>query len=591
MKKLLSILTITTLTASVPAPLLANTVQTRVKRDVGTTNKEITNGLQIQMSDIKNLNLNWKIISGTFNEEFNVRNNKLYIMSVRKSKTTDDFIIIKFKNNDIDKPFGNVWNNGVALDGEWYSVTELFRWEGVLEPITLPLIDVKTGKVVNWNDITPFQKGINFSIADDKNGYWIKPYQLVTNGQVKVKIVNTDIDTVKVNGSIMPSPNKSWDFDLPVDSTTVENKDYKIEIAFKIDGKSYIGQIIVSSLLTQPSITVQKNTSSFGNVASYIYQVPTNDKVGNTTLTSDLYYSDTEVKVSLNQPTGTTVQNGIVYGLNEKWQKNGQKLDITGNVSLNATMLNSYQGRFLVETKDSAVNSSFYYVVLNKDNLTPNFWNTDQGEQFYQWANFNDYNESIKKLNATESNKIIKASANWKKIAPDSQFATALAVWFKTNGKLSVTESLTKEQVIEQLKTQIPSTIKIPDVNTSNYDVNKVSFVLKQGEFNPNDKVNITVKYNNATSEQFTLQIKNTNTPDNNKKSGLGIWAIFGIVVGSLLGLFVLWWLFKKFVVDPFILKPIREKKEKAFVAKTEKDIAQMKKDDEEWEAKQRGDK
>jgi len=49
-----------------------------------------------------------------------------------------------------------------------------------------------------------------------------------------------------------------------------------------------------------------------------------------------------------------------------------------------------------------------------------------------------------------------------------------------------------------------------------------------------------------------------------------------------LLGFALFGWLFKRFVVDPFILKPIRKKKEKAFVAKTEKDIAQMKKDDEE---------
>ncbi|WP_159373269.1 hypothetical protein [Spiroplasma poulsonii] len=38
MKKLLSILTITTLTANVPAPLLANTSLTRNKRDVITSN-------------------------------------------------------------------------------------------------------------------------------------------------------------------------------------------------------------------------------------------------------------------------------------------------------------------------------------------------------------------------------------------------------------------------------------------------------------------------------------------------------------------------------------------------------------------------
>ncbi|RUP75117.1 hypothetical protein D6D54_08985 [Spiroplasma poulsonii] len=369
--------------------------------------------------------------------------------------------------------------------------------------------------------------------------------QLVANGQVKVKIANTYIDTVKVNGAIMPSPDKKWDFDLPVDSTTVENKDYKIEIAFKVDGKSYTGQIIVSSLLAQPSITVQKNTLPFGNVASYVYQVPTNDKVGEFTLTSDLYYSDTEVKVSLNKPTGSTVQSGVVYGLNDNWQKNGQTVNITGDVSLNATMLNSYQGRFLVETKDSAGNSSFYYIALNKDNLTPNFWDTDQGQQFYEWASLNGYNESIKKLNAIQLNKIINESKNWQQIATDSQFATALAEWFKTNGKLVSKEPLTKDQVVEQLKTQIPNDIKIDGVNTSNYDINKVSFVLNQTEFNPNDKVNIVIKYNNAKSEQFTLQIKDSNAPDN-KKGGLTGLAIVGIVVGSLTGLVLLGWLFKK---------------------------------------------
>nr|WP_310622618.1 DUF3688 family protein [Spiroplasma citri] len=58
---------------------------------------------------------NWKNISGTFNQEFNVRNNKWYIISARKYKTTDNYKIIKFKNNDIDKPFGNVWNSGVKI--------------------------------------------------------------------------------------------------------------------------------------------------------------------------------------------------------------------------------------------------------------------------------------------------------------------------------------------------------------------------------------------------------------------------------------------------------------------------------------------
>lgn len=361
----------------------------------------------------------------------------------------------------------------------------------------------------------------------------------------------------------MPQTMKVWEFDLPVDSATVENKDYQIEIAFKVDGKSYTGQIIVSSLLAQPSINVQKNTSLVGNVASYVCQVSTNDKVGDITLTSDLYYSDTEVKVSLNKPTGITTITAQIFGLDEKWEKNKNVYQIFDSqiYNLDGSQLKTYQGRYLIETRDNSNNKSSYYVVVNKDNLTSNFWDTNKGQQFYEWANLNGYNERIKKLNAIKLNKIINESKNWQKIASDSQFATAVADWFKTNGKLSSKEPLAKERLVEQLKTQIPSTIKIPDVNTSNYDVNKVLFELSQSEFNPNDKVNITVKYDNATSEQFTLQIKDSKIPNNKKKTGLGIWAIFGIVLGSLVGVVLLGWLLKRFLINPFILGPIRKKK------------------------------
>ncbi|MFU0252406.1 hypothetical protein [Spiroplasma sp. Moj] len=41
MKKLLSLLTITTLTASVPAPLLANTTLERIKCDIEATEKDV----------------------------------------------------------------------------------------------------------------------------------------------------------------------------------------------------------------------------------------------------------------------------------------------------------------------------------------------------------------------------------------------------------------------------------------------------------------------------------------------------------------------------------------------------------------------
>lgn len=580
MKKSLSLLIVTTLTASIPAPLLANTTTISVKRNVEVVGKDVTTGLEIKMDNIKDLNLNWKTIKGTFYEEFKTRNNKLYIMFAKEGRITDaeNFKIIKFKNDDIDKPLGNVWNNIIKLvekNGleKYYSVKELYRWEGTLEPITLPLIDIKIGKVINWNDTTPFQNQISFSIADYKNGYWLKHYQLVINGQVKVKIANINIDTVKVNGTKMSQTNKVWEFNLPIDITTIENKDYKIEVAFTIDGKSYMGQIIVSSLLAKPSINVKKNTSVIGAVNSYVYQAPINDKVGDIKLTSDLYYSDAEIKVSLNKPTGSTNITAQIFGLDEKGEKNKKVYQIFDNQThnLDGNQLETYQGWYLIETKDNTGNKNSYYVVVNKYNLTPNFWDTKQGQTFYRWVSLNGYNENIKKLNATELNKIIKDSENWKKLASDSQFADYLAGWFKTKGKLVSKEPLTDEKVIAQLKTQIPISIPIADTNTSNYDPqNKIVFELNKNKFKPNEKVNIVIKYETAKSDNFNLQIENNNLPNNNK-AGLTGWAIVGIIVGALSWLFLFGWLFKKFVVTPYILKTIRKKRRSRIRTKMKK--------------------
>ncbi len=92
----------------------------------------------------------------------------------------------------------------------------------------------------------------------------------------------------------------------------------------------------------------------------------------------------------------------------------------------------------------------------------------------------------------------------------------------------------------------------------------------------------------NANS--FNPQTANSN-PSNNNQKGITGWAIIGIIVGTLSGLLLLGWLFKKFVVTPLILEPIRKKKAKAFAEQTAKDIAQMKADEAEEEAKRKGEK
>ncbi|MFW4370852.1 MAG: adhesin [Spiroplasma sp. hy2] len=374
-----------------------------------------------------------------------------------------------------------------------------------------------------------------------------------------------------------------------------DKTDTEATLTAKTDSKSYKGSVdvkynVVLATVVDLKIDVTPTSSTATVIKDYLGQIDTSNI---TNRVNTFYHTNSESVITMIKPTESSVITGVVYGCDDKWNKTSQSsnIDPTSGIKLDGSQLATKKGKYVVELSDNIGHTNNVYLQINEYKKDiKEYWNTDNGKQFEIWAKANGH-DNIRGSSASQLNKLFAESKNWQQLVNDSQFASAVADWFKTNAKLASKAPLTKEQVIEQLKKQIPNDIKIPDVNTSNYDVNKVSFELNQSEFNPNDKVNITVKYNNATSEQFTLQIKNTNTPDNNKKTGLGIWTIFGIGVGSLAGLALLGWLFKKFVVDPFILKPIREKKEKAFVAKTEKDIAQMKKDDEEWEAKQKGDK
>ncbi|QIA73676.1 DUF3688 domain-containing protein [Spiroplasma citri] len=99
-------------------------------------------------------NSNWKTINGTFNNEFKTRNNKFYIISAKEQREDKTWKIIKFKNDDINNLFGNVWNNGVKIKDIWYIVNSLYRWDGDGEPET-PTIDKNTGEITDWKE----QKG------------------------------------------------------------------------------------------------------------------------------------------------------------------------------------------------------------------------------------------------------------------------------------------------------------------------------------------------------------------------------------------------------------------------------------------------
>ncbi|WP_174481648.1 hypothetical protein [Spiroplasma endosymbiont of Danaus chrysippus] len=239
--------------------------------------------------------------------------------------------------------------------------------------------------------------------------------------------------------------------------------------------------------------------------------------------------------------------------------------------------------------QDNLGNHNNIYLQIAPKQEIAHYFDTDNGKQFEKWAKANGH-DNIHGYSVRQLNKLFEESKSWIKQANDNQLANALADWFKTKGNVSSKQIISKEEIVEQLKQQIPKTITIDKFDTSNYDLNKVSFEIKGMQFQPNEKVEIVIKYGSEKSNSFILQIQNNNPPNNNKK-GLTVLAIIAIVIGSLLGLLLLCWLLKKFVITPFILEPMRKKKSEAFQRQTEKDIAQMKADEAEEETKRKGKK
>nr|WP_011310445.1 adhesion related protein, transmembrane [Spiroplasma citri]CAI94245.1 adhesion related protein, transmembrane [Spiroplasma citri] len=347
----------------------------------------------------------------------------------------------------------------------------------------------------------------------------------------------------------------------------------------KPDSKSYAGSVditynVVPATIVDLKIDVTATSSEAAVIKDYLFQIDTSNI---TNPVNTFYYASSESIITMVKPTPSSVLTGIVYGCDDKWNKTSQSsnIDSTNGIKLDGSQLATIKGKYVVELSDNLGHTNNVYLQINekKEKEIKEYWNTDNGKQFEIWAKANGY-DNIRGYSASQLNNLFADSKNWQQLASDSQLASAVADRVKTNGKLSSTAPLTKEQVVEQLKTQIPSDIKIDKVNTNNYEKDKVSFVLNQSEFKPNDKVNITVKYNNATAEQFTLQIKDSNTPDNKKDGDNKFWIIV-VVVGVLAGLGLAYLLFKRFVFDKYFLPKINKRRHDKLVEKVRKEEAE----------------
>ncbi|WP_342256293.1 adhesin [Spiroplasma endosymbiont of Poecilobothrus nobilitatus] len=361
--------------------------------------------------------------------------------------------------------------------------------------------------------------------------------------------------------------------------------------------KSYQGSVeakynVVPATVVDLKIKLKPTAPDAIVVKDYLGQIDTSNI---TNPVNTFYYTNSESIITMVKPTTSSVITGIVYGCDDNWNKTSEasNIDPSSLIPLDGSQLNTKDGKYVVELSDNLGHTNNVYLQINKEKKDiKEYWNTPNGKQFEQWAEDNGY-DNIRGSSASKLNNLFALSPTWKQ--------SLKHLYLKLdNFVVDNIQNVTQDE-IDNYKTKLVVSVKAqvekyaPDVvENTDYAINTNNLVA--GDWTTSKDIKVqhvesSTKLLGHTAKTIPVQQKEQPTPDNNKKSGLSGWTIFGIVVGSLFGLFILAWLFKKFVITPFVCEPIRKKKAKAFAIKTEKDIAQMKKDDEEWESKQKGGK
>ncbi|WP_342256692.1 adhesin [Spiroplasma endosymbiont of Poecilobothrus nobilitatus] len=299
MKKLLSLLTISTLTANVPAPLLANKVQERAKSDVGATAKDVTTGFNIKIKETLN---NWKKVSANDNLFKNIDNkyyfvvwhgdqnnawniNKFYNSSWGNYYAVDEKsqIQLLFKNNkyffgikefynDKSKNKITISKNEVLnvikefdiydIDNNFNYIKSVYRWDETNQPPT-PKIDSK-GNITDWNiDKTKFQQGISFALVDGlKTSTWSNNgMRLTVDGETNININNPNVTEIYWDG--VKQNMLEHKVNINVKPETSE-KTHKLVIKYDINGTKYTSEdidVVMAAKIEPIQTPAQQNLS------------------------------------------------------------------------------------------------------------------------------------------------------------------------------------------------------------------------------------------------------------------------------------------------------------------------------------------
>lgn len=222
------------------------------------------------------------------------------------------------------------------------------------------------------------------------------------------------------------------------------------------------------------------------------------------------------------------------------------------------------------------------YLQISGKQIIQHYWNTNNGKQFKQRAEYNGY-KNIRGYSARQLSALFELSATWKRSLAHLDLKLDN---FVVNDIKNVTQdeiNIYKTKLLDDVKLQVEKCD--PDV-VENIDYKIITDNLVADDLTTRKDVKVQAVDGSTKLLSFTAKIilvqqkeqpsptSPTTTPDNNKGGDNKLW-IIGVVVGVLVDVGVVYLLFRKFIFNKYILPKI-------YARRQQKVVEQWKRDDRE---------
>ncbi|WP_339023963.1 adhesin [Spiroplasma endosymbiont of Agriotes lineatus] len=420
----------------------------------------------------------------------------------------------------------------------------------------------------------------------------IEPTRAPVKKQLSELIKKPDLGNISdnKNDNIFLAVNKINN-DIIDDFSQIEftKKDnHSVTLTAKKDSKSYQGSVVVKynvvpSTVVDLKINLQPTATSGSGVVvdnDYLAQL---DKNSITNPVNKFHYANSESIIKMIKSNPSSVITGVVYGCDEQWNKTPQQrtIDPVTGIKLDGIQLNTVKGKYLIELKNELNQTSTIYLQINGEKAKKEYWNTDNGKHFEQWAEDNGY-KNIRGSSASQLNNLFALSKTWKQSLAHLKLQLDNFVVDDIKNVTQDEINTYKTKLLDDVKSQVEK--YVPDV-IENIDYKVLADNLVAGDWTTSkdvkvQAVNSSTKLLSFTAKTIPVQQKEQPTlptptfdptPDNKKVGDSKLW-IIGVVVGVLAGVGLAPLLFRKFIFNKYILPKIYARRQQKVVEQWKRD-------------------